>query len=458
MTLQHPTQYPAQPAVQDPLQNPLQSPSQNLTRPASQRGAPSQRTALIIGAGIIGLCTARALAKAGMSVTMIDPQPPGSQCSFGNAGALSSGSVAPLAMPGILRNTASMLFDAAGPLHIPARYWAAGAPWLWQFVQASSPARVAQIAAALHGLLEDSVDAHAQLARDIGHPELVRRNGQLHVYPDATALSKDAGSWALKAEHGLRIERVDQADIQALEPGVSPHYQTGIFLPDEGSLTDPYAYCQAIAQDLLERGVTFHTARITSLARSDDGWRVSDGATNWEAAQVVVSAGVWSTQLLKPLGWQIPLQTQRGYHVQWNGGDPVISRIVVLVDRKVFLNPMSGGLRVAGTVEIDALERPANHRRAQHLSDHARHGLRRLPQTESSTWMGHRPCLPDSMPVLGAVPDANGLWCAFGHGHLGITESVNTASWLAAEIQNPGTSEVSSKIKAFSISRFSRRR
>jgi glycine/D-amino acid oxidase-like deaminating enzyme len=298
----------------------------------------NDRSVLVIGAGIVGLCTAYELIKGGWDVSLFDPHPPGSQCSSGNAGALSSGSVAPLAMPGAIKDALTMLVDRKGPLHLPFHHWFQAAPWLRSFVKASQRDRVGQIAAALHQLLKDSVASHRALAAEVGCPELVRQTGQLHLYPDAQAMHKDDASWSLKREYGLRMETVDAKAIQALEPAVSENYRAGVFLSDEASVTDPLRYAQTIADALRARGAEFVQAGITSLAHLGDRWQIGDGARSWSGQHVVVSAGVWSRNLLEMLGYKIPLISQRGYHVQVAHSGVSLSRIVVLADRKVFLN------------------------------------------------------------------------------------------------------------------------
>lgn len=409
------------------------------------------RSVLVIGAGIVGLSTGYELAKDGWQVTLFDPNPPGSQCSSGNAGALSSGSVAPLAMPGAIRDALTMLVDRKGPLHLPLRYWLQAAPWLRAFVAASKPSRVEQIAAALHDLLKDSVASHRKLAAEVGCPELIRETGQLHLYPDARAMRKDAASWALKQQYGLRVEPVDATAIRALEPDVSDAYRVGVFLPDEASVTDPLQYCRAIAGALQAQGAKFVTARIGSLSHADGIWQIGDGAQSWTGKHVVLSAGAWSGELLATIGHRVPLISQRGYHVQVAKPGISLSRIVVLADRKVFLNPMREGLRIAGTAEIDAIERPLNRPRALLLKEHAMAGLRDPVLDDETIWMGHRPCLPDSMPVLGAVPDRPNLWCAFGHGHLGVTGSANTAKLIARALKR---NSPENELPMFSIDRF----
>lgn len=407
----------------------------------------------IVGAGIVGLCTAYALRQAGWRVTLYDPSPPGSQCSSGNAGALSSRSVAPLAMPGVLGNAMSMLFDATSPLHIPLRYWLRAAPWLAGFVAAARPERVRRIASALDRLLAGSVEAHARLAAEVGRPDLVRRNGQLHLYPTERDYAKDRASWELKRAHGLKMERVDRDAIVQLEPAVGAAYGTGLFLPDEGWMAEPLQYAQALATRLGRMEAGFVQARVTGLRQEGGGWTLTDGLRRWPAARVVICAGAWSRPLLAAQGHDVPLETQRGYHLHLARPNVAPSRIVVLADRKVFLTPMESGLRMAGTVEFGGLGRPLNRRRAMLLAGHARAGLPQLQIDEPAVWMGHRPCLPDSLPVIGPVPQRPGLWCAFGHGHLGLTGSANTGTLVARAMAGQAAAD---ELAPYSIGRFGR--
>lgn len=408
--------------------------------------------AIVIGAGIVGLCTAYHLLAMGVSVTVIDPGAPGAECSSGNAGSIASGAVAPLAMPGVLKQAPRMLLDPTGPLYLPASYLLTVAPWMVRFVAASRPARVAQIAQALHALLGDATTQHKAIAAKAGCRELIAETGQLHLYPDQASLEKDNAGWALKKQHGLDARHVTGEEIRALEPALGPIYQTGYYLPDQLWVREPQRYATVIAEHLKTRGVRFIRDRVQRLARDTSGWRVGAQSGDYCAVQVVVAAGAWSAQLLRPLGVKVPLETQRGYHLRFPHGGVELQRIVVLADRKVFMTPMQQGLRVAGTVEFGGLQRAPSSPRAQLLAAHAKAGLPGLDIRAATEWMGHRPCLPDSLPVIGELPGHTGLWCAFGHGHLGLTGSAGTGRLLALAMS--GSVDAQRDLLPFSISRF----
>ena len=237
-----------------------------------------------------------------------------------------------------------------------------------------------------------------------------------------------------------------------MEPGIGPGYRVGVFLPAEGWVANPLRYAQALASRLTDMQATFVQAAIQSLQADVSGWTLSDGTRRWQADSVVICAGAWSRPLLAAQGWKVPLESQRGYHLHLASPNIELRHQVVLTDRKLFLSPMETGLRLAGTVEFGSLSHPPSMQRARLLGEHARAGLPELDTGNASTWMGHRPCLPDSMPVLGPVPDRPGLWCAFGHGHLGLTGSANTGRLIAGAMA--GRPDDQRILRPFSIERF----
>lgn len=407
---------------------------------------------VIIGGGIVGLCTAFYLVEAGFSVSIIERDVPGEGCSGGNAGSISSSSVAPLAMPGVLKQAVNMMLDPTGPLYVPASYLLQVAPWMARFVASASVDRVAQIAKALHSLIGDAVEHHKYLAARVGCSDLIVDTGQLHLYPDEKALKKDDGGWALKRHHGVNPIRVGRTDILQLEPSISSTYQMGYYVEDQPWIKNPQLHSTRIADYLRHRGVSFIHDEAVSLVRDPVGWQIKGKRGNYTTGNVVLSAGAWSARLLNPLGVRVPLEAQRGYHLRFPGAEGLIQRVVVLADRKVFMTPMEGALQAAGTVEFGGLERPPSNQRALLLAVHAKSALADLEIGEPVQWMGHRPCLPDSMPVLGELAQYAGLWCAFGHGHLGLTGAAGTGRLLAQAMS--GSANAKSALAPFAASRF----
>jgi D-amino-acid dehydrogenase len=401
--------------------------------------APVRETQLavaVVGAGVVGSCIALALQKRGAAVTLIDRDEPGRGCSYGNSGAISPGSLAPLAMPGILSSVPGMLLDEEGPLHLPLRYLPTALPWLLRFVASAQPSRVAITVDKLAALHADAVDRHARLARELGVPELFVRRGHLHLYPDARALAEDAAVWRMREHHGYPSQQLDRAGIVALEPRVGERYQVGVFMADHATIVNPFRYVQAMVRAFASRGGQQRRDEVQAMTPLADGrWQLRT-ATEADAAansfdRVVVAAGAWARRLLDPLGVRLALESQRGYHVQFDGGRDTVSRTVILADRKIFVTPMEDGLRVGGTVEFGGLASPPEPRRAAILERIARETFGGLEALSSTQWMGHRPCMPDSMPVIGPAAGRPGLWLAVGHGHLGLTDSINTAQRIA---------------------------
>jgi D-amino-acid dehydrogenase len=408
---------------------------------------------LVIGAGIVGLCCAWYLARGGAEVTLVDRDGPGEGTSSGNAGAISGGSVAPLAMPGILKQVPGMLLDPKGALHIPARYWPAAFPWLWRFVLQARPERVQEIAEALAVLLHGAEERHQEILAAEGALDLIVNNGQLYLYRDAQHLAKDDAAWALRRAHGLEMQVLDRAGILALEPEVSETYGVAVFLPRQGHSVNPLRQSRVIARGIERMGGRILRGSVSAL--TTEGHRVTgamvDGAP-LAADHVVLAAGAWSAKLLAPLGIRVPLESQRGYHIMLPHPGVMPSRPVVPADRKAFITPMEEGLRIAGTVEFGGTDAPPNAARAALLLEDL---AKVYPQADTRDakphWMGHRPCLPDSLPVVGPVKAWPGLWCAFGHGHLGLTGSAPTGALVAAAMLGP---RPNADLTPFGVERF----
>jgi glycine/D-amino acid oxidase-like deaminating enzyme len=323
-----------------------------------------------------------------------------------------------------------MLLDPASPLRVAPGYWLKAAPWLARFVAASRPARVQEISNALAALLRPAIEHHARILREIEAMELLRRDGQLVLYRSKEQLAKDNAVWDLRRRHGYEVQVIDRAGILALEPAVGPAYNVGVYLPDQAMVADPYRYCEELALAVAQRGASILRDDVRAIEIAPLGVRLSD--RHITADNVVIAAGAWSTELLRPLGYHIPLESQRGYHITLKEIGVNIRRPVVPADRKVFITPQQTGVRVGGTVEFAGLHAPPNQARADLLLKDLTAVFPQARLTGArSDWMGHRPCLPDSLPVIGESPQHHGLWLAFGHGHLGLTGAAVTGDVLA---------------------------
>ncbi|HSN22449.1 MAG TPA: FAD-dependent oxidoreductase [Usitatibacter sp.] len=389
--------------------------------------------AVVVGAGVVGLACASRLQMRGYDVTLVDPRVPGTHCSFGNAGCLSRASCVPLGLPGVLAKVPGWLLDPMGPLAVPPRYALAIAPWLWRFWRSTSIDRVNRTADALHALLDPTVEKWRALAAWAGAPELIRQDGYAFVYESEAAFRGDAQGRALRGARGVRIEVLEGPAVREFDAALSPAITHMVLLPEQGHVPNPLRLSQSLAARLRAGGATFVPRAVTGFELHEG--RVKRVRTDGEAIEsdhVVLAAGAHSKPLAAALGAQVPLETERGYHVTL--ADPSVQpRIPVCSgEGKYFATPMEGGLRVAGTVELGGLHAEPNWRRADALLAGAKRLLPGLAHGGVERWMGHRPSLPDSKPVIGRAPRAANAWFAFGHGHVGLTAAAPTAEIVAA--------------------------
>lgn len=384
---------------------------------------------IVLGAGIIGTASALRLAQAGIATTLIDWQEPGHGASSGNAGSISAESIVPIALPGMLSQVPKWLVDPKGPLNVRWRYLPRAAPWLLQWLQASRMETVERSATALRGLLHSAVDDYIDLLGPEDSARLIRRRGQLVVWQSPDQSRSERVGHALREKHGVAMRRLSPGEIAELEPALAPVFARGMLLEQHGHMIDPQATVTALAAKFITAGGTMLKARVAELDRAPTGESrvLLEGGEILKADRVVLSAGAWSVRLAAKLGLRIPLETERGYHVTLKGIEDLCSRPIMHADKAFIVTQMAMGLRVAGTVEIAGVDAPPNYDRARLLVEHARAMFRNLPDAIPAYWMGCRPSIPDSLPVIDRVPTAPDVIVAFGHGHLGMTGAPATA-------------------------------
>ena len=410
----------------------------------------------VIGAGMVGVCTASWLQRNGHNVFIVEASEPGRGASFGNAGCFNGSSVTPVAMPGVLRNLPGWLLDPLGPLSLRWSYLPTIVPWLIRFIRASSPEKVRAQARALRPLVGPSLETLQPLLAAAGAEDLVHRLGHLYVYRSAESLAKDRLAWHLRRENGVEVDEFDADELRQLEPALSRDYVRGLLVRENGHTSNPVALVERLLGHFLRSGGEVVRARAHGF-RLDGGrlTAIRTGSGDLPADAAVVCAGAHSKPLAAALGDRVPLETERGYHLMIR--DPeVMPRIPTAdADGKFVATPMETGLRLAGTVELAGLAAPPEWRRARILLDQGRKMLPGLPASHPeeriSMWMGHRPSLPDSLPVLGpsrATPD---VIYAFGHGHVGMTAAPMTGK-VVAELVSGRPPSID--ITPFSVGRF----
>ena len=393
------------------------------------------RRAAVIGAGAVGIATALYLQRDGWQVTVIDPEAPGEKASGGNAGLLALAHVAPVAMPGTLRQVPRMLLDPQSALRIRWRYLPSLLPWLTRFVRASTPARVEAASRALADLLQGALGAYAPLVEAAGVADLIRRQGYLVALASERALTNARPELELRRRRGVRFEILRDGAIRQLVPALAKRIRTGIFYPDVGHTVDPKRLVKALAEDLVRGGGALRRARAVGFETGSDGVSAvatDDGAVATEL--VVVAAGAWSRPLAAALGSAVPLDTERGYHVTLPEPGIAPRLPVVSSELRFCATPMAMGLRLAGTVEFAGLDAPPDPARWQVMLSQARRLYPALRTEGASYWMGHRPALPDSLPVIGPTPRHANAWLAFGHGHIGLTTAAITGRAVADRV------------------------
>jgi D-amino-acid dehydrogenase len=384
----------------------------------------------VIGGGIIGLAIAFRLVEEGHDVLSIDADLHPVSASAGNAGAIAPFNCVPVGSPSILRSLPHLLTHVDSPF---AMRWAALpalTPWLIRFVRQSLPRRARANAAALASLLHDSLAAWHELAEAAGAADLLRVNGCLYVFPNQSALAATAWDQAQRTAAGVQEAVIGPKEVMALEPALINVRGPGVFFPNAAHVVDPLEMLSQLRVAALARGMRSLTARIESLQFSRDKIKLSTPEISVAANRVVIAAGAWSRPLARQAGDDITNDTERGYHVEYRMQKLPLSRPVCASGFGVYLTPMVGRLRAAGTVELGGLHRRADSRRHALVDRAARTLLADLPAPRSE-WMGFRPSLPDSLPVLGRASKSDRIVYAFGHGHLGLTLAALTARRVA---------------------------
>lgn len=408
----------------------------------------SEDEVVVVGAGVIGLSIALAAQARGMKVRVIEREAPAAGASAGNAGAFAFPDILPLASPRIIRQAPKWLLDPLGPLSVPPRYAHRIAPWMLRFWRASWPDRLRSSTVAQAAMMQLAQETLEPFLERVGLTHMLRREGQLQVYEGEREFKASLEGWKAREEAGIPFKHLKGEEIAEYQPGLAPRFTHATFTPGWATIDDPKDYVLALAERLKADGGEIEIAQVEALFP-----RAVKTSAGIRKGRVVLAAGAFSHHLARTVGAKIPLETERGYnttlpddafdlrmHITFGGHGFVISRL-------------RSGLRVGGAVELGGLDLPPNYARADAMLNKAKAFLPGLKTTGGKQWMGFRPSLPDSLPAIGPLPGHPEILCAFGHGHLGLTQSTATAE-IVADLLDGGKPKID--LQAFSPARFSR--
>ena len=392
-----------------------------------------QADVIVLGAGIVGVSAAYAARQRGMSLTLVDRREPGSETSYGNAGILSSGSILPLNKPSLWKALPSYLTNRHAALRWDPAWAVRNIDWLVRFLANAAPSRTRPRATALHGLIGASLKLHREWIVRADAAQRIRETGWLKAWrSDAVGAAK--AEQAFLAEYGIASQLLDRQAISALEPNIVPLYKVGLLHTQTASVDSPGAVVKAYARMFAGAGGQIRASEIKSIVPEGEGWRVVLADGEISARHVVVALGPWSADLLRPLGYRVPMAFERGYHREFkpNAARPLL-RPIHDAEGSFLMTPMENGIRVTSGVELTTRDAPSSFAQLDAVVPVAR-GVVEFGEAVGEPWRGARPTLPDSLPMIGPAPRHSGLWLSFGHQHIGFTTGPATGVAIAAMI------------------------
>lgn len=375
---------------------------------------------VVVGAGIVGVSAALWARMRGLSVLLADPAAPGSGTSSGNACTIATYGCAPVNDPSVLTGLPGLLFGGESPLAVRWRHALRQPRWMLSFLANCRAAPSRRIAEDLAGLLAEADGGLNPLIAEAGAADLVEARGQLTLWSTAAGARGAAEELAFLRDLGVPFEELTSAEALALEPGVRIGIERAVHFTGARQVRDPEALVRRLHARFLALGGQWRQARVGGVRTLDDRVEVTVGGDTVTGARAVIAAGAFSARIAGGGAERLPLGVERGYHLLYGGEAHRLTRPVGWSEAGFYSVPMAKGLRLAGTVEIAALDAPVNPHRLAYIARKGAELLGPLPEP-TSHWLGFRPSMPDARPVIGYAPGTDRIIHAFGHQHLGLT-------------------------------------
>lgn len=401
-----------------------------------------QQSVLVIGAGIIGVCSALELQKRGFQVTLVEAERPAAGASEGNCGLMAIGSVVPFSKPGTFKKVPGWLLNKNGPLSIRWNYLPKLLPWFVEFLKSSRASRLTEISEGLAALTRHAFEAYEPWLDEAGIKDLLRPYETLIVYESEREFQDDVANLEIEKNHGFDYEELSRSRLKELEPDLSDAFACGVRLKGWYFFADPKRLVTSLFDLFVKKGGSVITGKVTSInVENNRATSVSiDGLEPGNFDNVVVAAGVWSRKLAGKLGDKLPVEALAGYSTTVADPDIKIKHAITYAAGGFVITPMESGLRIGGTIEMGGVDSKPNYDRAKVIANKAKQVFTGLNNVSGTEWMGYRSFMPDTLPVIDCAPSASNVFYAFGHGQIGITTGAITGRLVAEMVGGEQTS------------------
>ena len=404
----------------------------------------------VVGAGIVGVCSAFFLQKSGFKVTLFDKEDPGTMTSFGHACTFADYANIPVNSPELFRKIPSMLFNSEGPLSVDLLYILQNLPWAFKFFLNCRKDKVEDIAKNLANILQHSRLSYEQIFKEVNVSKYIKNEENIYIYDSKNSYETALEDANLRKKNNIEVKELSKKEVHDLEPQLAPVYYAGQLFVGSRHTTNPLAITNKIFASFIEGGGAYKNENIKNVIQKENSIEIIFNENRKEFDEIVIAAGAWSNIIAKMIGENFPLDTERGYHVLFETSQKLIDRPIGWSQSGFYLIQIEDGIRAAGTVEIAGLKKPPNIKRIKMIEKQARSILPQLGKVKS-TWLGRRPTLPDAMPVIGRSTKNKNVLYAFGHQHIGWTLAAVTGMTIDKLAKN---SKPNFNIDAFSPSRF----
>ena len=392
------------------------------------------KTIIVIGAGIVGACTAIQLLQDGHRVVLLEKDAPGSGASSGNAGSIGTASIPPFGMPGVYKKIPKALFDPLFPLVLRWGNILNTLSWFQKLISASDLARVIKISDARASILAHAEGTYLDMLGSLNLQHLINKTGLIHTYQNQSSLSNAKFAIALREDRGINVETLNGHELREVEPMITDNVYAGVYYPDVGTCFAPGRMNTLIVDAFVKRGGTFLKAEVNDFELLHGRCtNVITDSGDHPCDELVLTAGAWSKGMAKTLGCSVSLTAERGYHIMVDQPKTRLTTPLVSTDYHIAITPMEAEIRMSTMSEFSSISDSEIHQKAQLILSQARHVIRDIDLHPNSRWVGPRPATPDSLPIIGRSRNLKNVIFAFGHGHLGLSLAPITGK-LVAEI------------------------